>query len=295
MAAGDRTGSAPFLVGSTSVAAVAAAAVGTIALTKFAASATSRRSRRSRYSASLMPRPRSTALAATAGPFDPRSQIGAIEPLGYWDPCDLMHDKTGAWKDEETFNWYRAAEIKHGRVAMVAAFGLYTGAFYKWPGFEGIPSGAAALQDGTGGAGFGILAIIAGYLELYGLKQEKDKRPGDLGDPLGVTTWGLGYGGEVSQNQEINHGRLAMSAVGTALLTEYWTGMQPQFQVQELQDWVQTVGWPGATLPAVLLLVSLNKDDQAALAPGAQSVLTAAPATPALTAGEEKKVLAEAK
>merc|ERR1719226_89577 len=157
------------------------------------------------------------------------------------------------------------AEIKHGRVSMVAAVGLYAGAFAKWPGFESVPSGEAALSDGTGGAGFGILVIIAAYLELYGLKQDTSKAPGDLGDPLGVTTWGSDYGDETSWNQELNHGRLAMSAVGTALLTEYWTGMGPDRQIDELASMVQKVGPVVAIAPLVLFLIALNPDDQAAL------------------------------
>jgi len=44
------------------------------------------------------------------GPFDPAKQVGALPPLGYWDPA-------GFTKDEESFRQYRAAEIKHARVA----------------------------------------------------------------------------------------------------------------------------------------------------------------------------------
>merc|ERR1719188_1515874 len=102
----------------------------------------------------------------------------------------MKEDESDEWKDEETFRWYRMAEIKRGRVAMLAAVGLPVGAFYPWPGFDGLHSGISTLYtDGNGAAGFGILAIIVGYLELYGLKQDDAKQAGDLGDPLGVTSW----------------------------------------------------------------------------------------------------------
>lgn len=45
--------------------------------------------------------------------------IGASPPVGFFDPLGLSKDK-----DAETLNWYRAAELKHGRVSMVAALGV---------------------------------------------------------------------------------------------------------------------------------------------------------------------------
>lgn len=39
---------------------------------------------------------------------------------GYWDPLKLSVNK-----DTETINWYRSAELKHGRVCMVAALGIF--------------------------------------------------------------------------------------------------------------------------------------------------------------------------
>jgi hypothetical protein len=39
--------------------------------------------------------------------------------IGFFDPLGLSKDK-----DEETLSWYRAAELKHGRVCMLASLGL---------------------------------------------------------------------------------------------------------------------------------------------------------------------------
>merc|ERR1739838_26328 len=59
-------------------------------------------------------------VAAKAG-FDPTSSVGVLDTLGYWDPLGFMkkeneNDYYGTeWKDEADFNYYRAAELKHGR------------------------------------------------------------------------------------------------------------------------------------------------------------------------------------
>jgi len=52
-------------------------------------------------------------LAGTGGPL----------PESFWDPAGLSKNKT----DEELL-FYRAAELKHGRVAMLAVFGWFTNA-----------------------------------------------------------------------------------------------------------------------------------------------------------------------
>ncbi|CAE7232947.1 FCPA [Symbiodinium necroappetens] len=51
-------------------------------------------------------------------PFDPAKQVGAMAPLGFFDPAGFS--KVG---DKDGFQSLRAAEIKHGRVAMMAALG----------------------------------------------------------------------------------------------------------------------------------------------------------------------------
>jgi len=110
--------------------------------------------------------------------------------------------------------------------AMVAAVGLAAGEFYKFPGFQGVPNGMAALDTAKGGAGFGILFLIAGIFELDFWKQDPSKEPGNFGDPVGWTRID-GNGGdfwvydENMRNRELAHCRLAMSGVITSLLLEY--------------------------------------------------------------------------
>jgi hypothetical protein len=178
------------------------------------------------------------AAAQAAGPqatFDPTTQVGVTEPVGFWDPVSLMQERYGEWKSEETFTQWREAEIKHGRLAMMASLGLVAGAFNKFPGFEDVPSGFAALQTSTGGAGFGIVVLLAAFFEVDFWKQDPSKAPGNFGDPLGVGAGypESGYSTEM-RNKELNHGRLAMSGVGTELLIEYLTKMTPEQQVEQL-------------------------------------------------------------
>jgi len=46
--------------------------------------------------------------------------IPSFQEGGFFDPLKLS-----AGKDDATINWYRAAELKHGRVCMLASLGLW--------------------------------------------------------------------------------------------------------------------------------------------------------------------------
>merc|ERR1719473_2448189 len=93
-------------------------------------------------------------------PFDPAKQLGAMAPLGYFDP--LGFSKVG---DEAGFRNLRSAELKHGRVAMMAAVGGVAQHYIKFPGFEKVPSGMSAVTTAPGTYGFIALFLISGALE----------------------------------------------------------------------------------------------------------------------------------
>ena len=81
----------------------------------------------------------STALAAS--PF--ANEVGAVAPLGYFDPMGLCKDG-----NQDTFDRLRYSEIKNGRVAMLAVVGyLVTRAGVRIPGYEDVPSGFAAFEQ----------------------------------------------------------------------------------------------------------------------------------------------------
>jgi hypothetical protein len=161
---------------------------------------------------------------ATQAAFDPSGEVGVLMPLDYWDPCGLMKEREGMtgwrWKDEETFEFYRTAELKHGRLAMIALTGMLAAGLTKFPQFKQLDVDGWAVADTPAASGLGIIAIIAGYLEFTTPK-------GDYKDPWGVGEYeGWGYTRDVKE-KELAHGRLAMSAVVSLWLYEYGADMQP--------------------------------------------------------------------
>jgi len=146
--------------------------------------------------------------------FDPSVQEGVTEPFGFFDPLGFTKGK-----DEAGFRNLRVAEIKHGRVAMMASLGMVMPHFWKAPGFEGVPSGIGAVFTSEGGAGFVALVLGAGLHELVLWKDDASKDAGDFGDPLK-----FGQQITVDRNYEINNGRMAMFAVLGQIVAELVTG-----------------------------------------------------------------------
>jgi len=100
------------------------------------------------------------AKAEEVADFDPANQIGVTQPLGFFDPAGFT--KKG---DEQGFRNLRAAEIKHGRVAMMASVGAVIQHYVVFPGFENVPRCMGAVTTMPGTVGFGALLAVAGLLE----------------------------------------------------------------------------------------------------------------------------------
>jgi hypothetical protein len=140
-------------------------------------------------------------------------QPGVLPPTGYWDPLGLSKDI-----DQETFDSYREAELKHGRVAMLAVIGYLVQESNRLPGtidldgtsFSAIPNGIAAI-----GAVpiWGWIQIIAsaGYWELIGWEDRKGEGIGNykFGDQFPNSENQL----EDFRTKELQNGRLAMLAI----------------------------------------------------------------------------------
>ncbi|CAM9185850.1 unnamed protein product [Hapterophycus canaliculatus] len=128
--------------------------------------------------------------------------------------------------------WYRAAELKHGRVCMLAAFGQITQHFTHWNDPSGIfdKSGSAwgAMQQVYEQRPFAFLQIILAIfaVEVYGnRKQEESDQGGDLGfDPLGLKPSNDEAWDRV-QLRELKNGRLAMFAILGMIVQEHITGV----------------------------------------------------------------------
>merc|ERR1719228_39155 len=84
--------------------------------------------------------------------FQPYEQLGTTEPLGFFDPAGFRN--------------LRAAELKHGRVAMMAAVGAVVQHYVKLPGFEKVPAGLSAVTTEPGSYGFAALFLLSGAMEL---------------------------------------------------------------------------------------------------------------------------------
>merc|ERR1712023_53503 len=132
-----------------------AMATGTLALAALGGSRNTRVSRRAAAAAVDANEP------PPPKPFNPAEQLGATAPLGFFDPIGFS--KVG---DEEGFHRLRVAELKHGRVAMMAAVGAVIQCPFQFPGFENAPRGLGALTTTGGQIGFAALVVLSGVLEL---------------------------------------------------------------------------------------------------------------------------------
>jgi light-harvesting complex I chlorophyll a/b binding protein 1 len=160
-------------------------------------------------------------LAETAG------LRGGIAPLGdYWDPAGLSEGK-----DFLEVKMWREAELKHGRLAMLAVVGLPFAEFWHplAPDYDGNALGMITQPQILGI----LLALPVAYLaEKASLEMGRDAdgkmkdsyEPGDLNwDPLGLKP-GNNATLEDTRIKEISNGRLAMIGFAGMVAQELVTG-----------------------------------------------------------------------
>ena len=136
--------------------------------------------------------------------------IGVTAPVGFFDPLGLS-----IGKDDATMQFYREAELKHGRVAMAACLGWYVTAAGVHPAFNSKLS-SDPLEAAQQLPAVGWVQFVLGCGAIEWLAQQIKARPGyQPGDILSAAYWvdnsdegWVGY-----QNREINNGRLAMVAI----------------------------------------------------------------------------------
>jgi len=145
--------------------------------------------------------------------FSKEQQIGAQDPLGFFDPLNFC-------TDEATFKDLRAKELKHGRAAMMGALGMLVQSAVQVPGMEGVPKSVNAIFVGNGMiGGLAVLALIGG-LEAFVFVQDENKEPGNFGNPL---PWWEDYSDEM-RARELNNGRIAMFAAIGQIAAGLYTG-----------------------------------------------------------------------
>jgi hypothetical protein len=152
-----------------------------------------------------------------------------------WDPLNYCSSRGVT---EGKIRFYREVELKHGRLAMLAAVGLIVGENYH-PLFGGdidVPSYLAFQQTPLQAFWPAVVAAIA-IPEIYSVqtfdppssKKERwtirsDHVAGDLGfDPLDLKPVDPQELLEV-QNSELTHGRWAMLATAVMIIEELTTG-----------------------------------------------------------------------
>lgn len=157
------------------------------------------------------------------------SEAGVVGPTGFFDPLGkifnlncfslsipythefacILFSGLSSNIDQATFEQYRTAELKHGRVAQLAVIGYIVPEIFKFPGdiapgvpFASIPNGVAAISA-VPALGWMQMFFLIGSVDYYGFFI--------LGD-----TEGKGKSAEElakARDQELSHGRLAMIAI----------------------------------------------------------------------------------
>jgi len=185
-------------------------------------------------------------LAASAAAFAPvaipkattslnafESELGVQDPLGFFDPLNLLEDA-----DQERFDRLRYVEIKHGRISMLAFLGnIITRAGIHLPGnidtagtqFDSIPNGWAAV-DAIPESGLIQIVAFVGALELFVMK---DITGGEFVGDFRNDALDLGWDTFDEETQlfkrgvELNNGRAAMLGILGLMVHEQLGGVLP--------------------------------------------------------------------
>lgn len=161
---------------------------------------------------------------------------GSSLPLPNYDPFNLATSGS-----DETLLWFRAAELKHGRVAMVATTGyLINAAGIHFPGmlssdisFESLsamspPEAWAAVP--TAGKAQILFTIFCAELITEGYQGTHYMKGGDLPTmvfpPIDFSSVSKETM-DVKRTRELNNGRLAQIAIMSFLSAHYIPGSVP--------------------------------------------------------------------
>lgn len=156
---------------------------------------------------------------------------GGTAPLGdFWDPMGFSAEVSGT-----QLAFFREAELKHGRLGMLATLGFIAGEkFSPLFGATDVTTPATKLWGQALPAVpeqfWGAIIVAGSFLELFMLNAQQNNpsltEPGDFGfDPLGMKPKDA-KGLKEMQNKELNNGRLAMLAAAGIIAQELVTGQK---------------------------------------------------------------------
>merc|ERR1719201_219431 len=153
----------------------------------------------------------STGEGAYPVPDALKDQLGAVGPLGYWDPLGF------SVKNPDKFTRWRATELKHGRIAMAATTGYIVQSFFRFPGYLSKSAGLFQI--------FLFIGLMEGITWNFLPNGEvpKDKLPGDVADHLWVR-YTDPEEKKYKLNIEIQNGRAAMMGITGMLMHDHLTG-----------------------------------------------------------------------
>jgi len=163
------------------------------------------------------------------------NELGATGPLGMWDPLGLASNAS-----PEKFARWRAVEIKHGRIAMMATTGYIAQTCFRWPGylstssdvkFADLPNGIKGLA-GVPPLGLAQILLFIGLMEIgnwqfyeggWPGKVPAGKAPGDVAGDFWVRYTDPAVKA-TKLNIELNNGRAAMMGITGMLMHDHITG-----------------------------------------------------------------------
>jgi len=135
------------------------------------------------------------------------------------------------FSDSLDIKWLREAELKHGRICMLAATGYIMQEFFSLPAYPGYNPNPVEAFSSVPAEGLLQIVVFMGWLEIIGNKGkytmmdmfEGGRTPGDLGfDPLK-----FGANKETRarlEMAELKNGRLAMLAFSGMIHQTFVTG-----------------------------------------------------------------------
>merc|ERR1719327_964946 len=189
--------------------------------------------------------------------FNVKEMPGITDPLGFFDPAGFTEGAS-----EGKVRFYREVELKHGRVAMLAAVGFLVGEqFHPLFGGDIDAPGIMAFQQTPLETFWGQVLLVISSLEVFSVFSfnspaggepwsiRSDHKAGDFGfDPLGLKPTDPEELKEM-QNKELNHCRLAMIGASGMIAQELVSGTKLFELKGGSREPLNVLDMPGITAP----------------------------------------------